>query len=194
MSGYGSKTNSQGEEIRANGGAPILVGEKVPGNIILSFGMSEDQNGQVSENRAEIRFKQTNGASFSYSFFDSDQEWAVDKTNRELLHICTKFVTRDEYYAIVEPATGFADFINRIKTQIIPKAEGKAFTLKIVYKQNKTSKKWFVSFPNFPNFIEEDGTTPSTLKTDPRYDFYAPVEVSDDMETVATEGSDEPLF
>jgi hypothetical protein len=195
MSQYGSRINSQGDEVRENGNLPIITGERVVGNTILHFGMCTDESGNTIDTRAEIKFKQNNDATFTYMFFDSDQEWAIDKVNRELLHICTKFVTKEEYYAAVEEAKNFSDFVNKIASTIIPKAQGKSFTLKIVYKQNKTSGRWYVSFPNFPNFIEIDGETPSTLKTDPKYDFYTPIQGTEmDSETVTENASEETLF
>lgn len=191
--GYGSKTDSEGLEIRANGNAPILTGEQVKGNKITYFGMSTDsQTGETLSNRAEIKFLQSNGATFTYTFFDSDQDWAQDKVNKELLHICSKFVSKDEYYAALpgENIT-FTSFIGAIQEKIMPKAEGKTFTLKIIYRENKNNGKWYPQFPNFPNFIELDGTTPSTLSTNPKYDFYEiPTSNTEEELTSSTTGGD----
>lgn len=170
---YGSKTNSAGEEIKADGKSLVIVGEKVKGNTIEYFGYAKDQNDNIVETRAEIKFRQTNGAVFTHSFLASEEEWAIDKTNRELLHICTKIISEVDYYAAIAGCTSFGAFIDAIKTKIMPKAAGKLFTLKISYKENKKSGKWFPGFPNFPNFIELDGTNPSTLNTNPKYDFYS---------------------
>lgn len=177
---FGSKTNSKGEAIKANGTAQIIVGQCVQGNTIDYFGMSKDQNGNPSETVAEIRFKQSNGATFSKKFFapGADQDWAVDNLNRDMLHICTKIVPEEEYYSSVANSGDFAGFIKAIASKIVPKAAGKTFSLKIVYRENKNQNSpgfgsWFPSFPNFPNWIEVDGTTPSTFNTNPKYDYYS---------------------
>ena len=177
MSNYGSKTNSEGKSIQANGSMPVLVGECVPGNTIEYFGMSKDQNGELSANMAEIRFKQSNGATFTKKFWDSEEDWAIDNLNRDMLHIATKIVPETEYDAAVAGSTSFSDFIQKIAVGVISKAEGKKFALKIIYKANTNKQsasfgQFFPSFPNFPNWIEPDGTNPTTFRTNPKYDFY----------------------
>ena len=187
---YGSKTNSDGEAISANGFNPTLTGEHVDGNTITSLAMANDQNGNPVETRATLTFLQKNGASFTHSFWDSKEDWAIVQVNREMLHVCTKIVTEEEYYAIVEEhADGtFKGWIETIATHIMPKAEGVKFALKIIYKENKTSGKWYPNFPKFPNFIEVDGTTPSTLSTNSKYDVYnAPTATA--MDGASTEAS-----
>lgn len=174
---YGSKTNSKGESIKANGTAPILVGEKVVGNTIEYFGLSKDQDGNTQSNIAEIRFKQANGATFSKKFWEPSEDWAIDNLNRDMLHICTKIVPEADYYATVEGTKTFGAFIEAIRTKIIPKATGKTYTMKIVYLENKKEGspsfgQFFPGLPKFPSWIEVDGTTPSTLTTNPKFDFY----------------------
>lgn len=178
---YGSRTDRDGNAISANGVNPILVGEKVTGNKIMSLEMATDQNGNPVENRATLTFQQSNGAMFTHSFWDSTEDWAIKQVNREMLHVCTKIVTEAEYYDVVENHGDgtFKGWINAIATHILPKAENITFTLKIIYKENSTSGKWYPNFPKFPNFIEKDGTTPSGLGTT-RYDIYempAPTEM-----------------
>ena len=171
---YGSRTDKDGNVISANGANPILVGERVVGNKIVSLTMATDQNGNPVENRATLTFQQSNGATFTHSFWDSQEDWAVRQVNREMLHICTKIVTEEEYYAIVEEHGDgtFKGWVSAVANHILPKAADTTFTLKIVYKENTTSGKWYPNFPKFPNFIEKDGTTPSTLSTNPKYDIY----------------------
>lgn len=174
---YGSKTNSTGESIRANGTAPILVGEKVIGNSIEYFGLSKDQDGNPIPNIAEIRFRQSNGAVFTKKFWEPSEDWAIDNLNRDMLHICTKIVSENEYYAAVEGTKSFGAFIEAIKTKVMPKAAGKTYTMKIVYLENKkegspSKGQWFAGLPKFPSWIELDGTIPSSLTTNPKFDFY----------------------
>lgn len=175
---FGSKTNQDGKEIRSNGSMPVMVGECVPGHTIEYFGMAKDQNGAEQSNVAEIRFRQANGALFVKKFWDSEQDWAIDNLNRDMLHICTKIVSKEEYYAAIENAEDtFKSFIETINQEIISKASEMKFSLKIVYRENKNENsssfgQFFPALPNFPNWIELDGTTPSSFKTNPQYDFY----------------------
>jgi hypothetical protein len=171
---YGSRTNNEGVAISANGSSPILVGEQVEGNKLVSLAMATDQNGAPVTNRATMTFSQRNGAKFTHSFWDSTEEWAIVQVNREMLHICTKIVSEEEYYAVLEEhADGtFAGFISAVATHILPKASEMTFTLKIVYKENKSNGKSYPNFPKFPNFIEVSGTSPSTFSTNPKYDIY----------------------
>tara|TARA_R110000796_G_scaffold43634_3_gene107165 strand:+ start:10186 stop:10770 length:585 start_codon:yes stop_codon:yes gene_type:complete len=171
---YGSKTDSEGKALRADGNLPVLTGEKVVGNKIVSLGMRTDSNGDLMDNQAELIFNQANGATFKVVFFDSDEKWAIDQTNATLLHICTKIVSEADYYAAIGNPSGFQEFITNISTKIIPQAAGKTFTMKVILKHNKKSDAYFPNLPKFPNFIELDGTTPSTInKTNPKYDIYA---------------------
>jgi hypothetical protein len=171
---YGSRTNNEGVAISANGSSPILVGEQVTGNEWVSLEMASDQNGQPVTNRATMTFSQRNGAKFTHSFWDSTEEWAILQVNREMLHVCTKIVSEEQYYAVLEEHGdgSFAGFISAIANHILPKASGMSFTLKIIYKENKSNLKWYPNFPKFPNFIEVDDTSPSTFSTNPKYDIY----------------------
>ena len=203
MGKYGSKTDHEGKVINAQGSMPIITGPCVAGHTIEYFGMSKDQNGELQDNIAEVRFRQSNGALFVKKFWDSDQDWAITNLNRDILHICTKIVSEQEYYQIVEAAGDtFTDFINAINTHIISKAADMKFSLKIVWKENKNENsqsfgQFFPSLPPFPNWIEVDGTSPSTFKTNPQYDFYEKPEATstEDLEdTVADTGSTEDIF
>lgn len=169
---YGSKTDAEGKEIQANGASPLMTGERVAGHEMVYFGPAKDMNGNILPNRFEIHFRQTSGRLFVYSFFDSTEGWAIEQTNRTMLHIFSKVVTEEEYYGVVNGSTSFNDFMTRVQTTIFPKASGKRFTLKIVYIQDKTSGKFYAKFPKYPNFVELDGTTPTTLSTNPKYDIY----------------------
>lgn len=186
---FGSKVDSTGKSLSATNTVTIMKGERVPGNKILSFGMAKDQNENPVTDRAEIVFLQSNGAKFSYAFFSPNPEkaWTLDKLNREMLHICTKIVPETDYYSAVDGSTDFQSFISNIQQKVIPQAEGKTFTLKIVMKENTNSGKWFANFPTFPNFIELDGTEPSTLTTNPQYDFYTVPAESTPEETTTGE-------
>ncbi len=171
---YGAKTDKDGVAISANGSSPILTGECVVGNKLVSLEMAKDQNGNPVTNRATLTFQQKNGATFTHSFWQAEEEWAIVQVNREMLHVCTKIVSEEEYYSILEQHGDgtFQGFIKAIAENIIPKAAATTFSLKIVYKENRSNGKWYPNFPKFPNFIEVDGTTPSGLSTNGKYDVY----------------------
>jgi hypothetical protein len=192
---YGSRTDNDGAAINANGSSPILAGEQVEGNKIESLKMAEDQNGNPSTNRATLTFLQRNGARFTHSFWDSTEEWAIVQVNREMLHICTKIVSEEEYYSILEEHGdgSFAGLISAVSEHILPKAEGKTFRLKIIYKENKSNGKWYPNFPKFPNFIELDGTSPSSFSTNPKYDVYAMPTPSNMSATIANTTTSEEV-
>jgi len=192
---YGSRTNNEGVAISANGSSPILVGEQVEGNKLVSVAMATDQNGNPSDKRATMTFLQRNGANFTHSFWDSTEEWAIVQVNREMLHICTKIVSEEQYYAILEEHGdgSFKGFIDAVANHILPKAAEMSFTLKIIYKENKSNGKWYPNFPKFPNFIEVDGTSPSTFSTNPKYDIYTMPAATNMGDTPATlDGSPTP--
>jgi len=168
---YGTIKNSEGVDLSADGLKQIQVGQCVTGNIIESLDFAEDQNGGKSTNRAVLVFKQSNGSKFTHSFFNNDAEWAKDQVKKEMLHICTKIVTKEEYEAAISGVNSFYDFIEAVKTKVIPKAEGKSFSLKITFKKSGNGK-FYPNFPKYPSFMELDGTTPSTLTTNPLYDIY----------------------
>lgn len=181
---YGSKLDEQGQEIKAKGMMPLITGERVTGCKFISFEMGKNAvTGESTPGRYEIQFEQSNGRIFTQSFFESDQPWAQVNLNKAMLHICSSFVTVADYYAVVEGSENFSDFMNRIQTKIMPKAAGKSFTLKITYNQQKSSGKWFAGFPNYPNYIELDGTVPSTLSTNPKYDKYSIPTESQDLDS-----------
>jgi hypothetical protein len=185
---YGAKTDKDGVAISANGSSPILTGECVVGNKLVSLEMAKDQNGNPVTNRATLTFQQKNGATFTHSFWQATEEWAIVQVNREMLHICTKIVSEEEYYSVLEQHGDgtFQGFIKAIADNIVPKAASMTFSLKIVYKENKSNGKWYPNFPKFPNFIEVDGTTPSSLTTSAKYDIYEMPKATD-MSTPAVE-------
>lgn len=185
---YGTIKSSEGVDLSTDGLKQIQVGQCVEGNTITSLEMAEDQNGNVNEKRAVLTITQSNGAKFSHSLFDSEEAWGQDQVKKELLHICTKIVTKAEYEVIISGVTSFLSFITAIKDSIIPLAEGKLFNMKIVYKKSGNGK-WYPSFPKFPSFVELAGTTPSTLTTNPIYDFYQQP-VPTEMPTVTATSAD----
>jgi hypothetical protein len=170
---FGTKTDSTGKDLAINGAMPLQVGERVTGHTISYFGKSKDMNGNVTSDAYEIQFTQSTGRIFTHKFFKPTEGWQIDDVKRTCVHICSKIVTSDEYFDIVANCATFESLMDTIQSQIMPKAAGMTFSLKLVYAQRKTTLKWYPSFPKFPNFIEVDGTSPSTLSTNPKYDFYS---------------------
>lgn len=169
---YGSREDSKGGVITGQSNMPILVGEKVEGNVLESLEFKEDYNTkELLDNTAILTFIQSNGAKFNISILDGTQDWQIDNLRKMLAQIGTKIVSDAEYWAIVDGSNSFHELITRIKTDIIPKASGKTFTLKIVYNTSKTSGKSFPGFPKKGNFIELDGTVPTSLSSND-YDVY----------------------
>lgn len=190
---YGSTTTQDGQPLIA---PKVLAGLRVKDNKLVSFDFSKDQNGNTVSNRVTIAFEQSNGYMFMQSFLDSDLDWAVEKLNRDILHICTKIVTTEEYNSIVAGSTNFVDFMTRVRDKIMIPNYGKMFNLKITYgKPNKVSGRSYAGFPNIPQYIEPaDTPDENTLfKDDPRYDFYTPVTPVATTAPTAT-SEEEPLF
>ena len=186
---YGSKTDSEGNALRAEGNIPVITGERVEGNEFVSLEMAKDKDGNLMENRSVLTIKQSNGASFRVMFFDSEEDWAIKGTNEAMLHICTRIMSEEEYYAAIAGSSSFQAFMTAIGTKVIPQAAGKKYTMKIILKHNKSADAWFPNFPKFPNYVELDGTNPTTIgKTNPKYDIYA-VPPKTDMATTPVAAS-----
>ena len=193
MSNYGSKTNADGAAHKGDGRMPVMTGERVVGCTLQQIAMATDDNGQVIPNRAVVRFQQPNGSTFQQMYFESDQDWAIDRTNQQFLHLATKMITEDAYYAAIEGAASFSDFIAKVSAALTPASQGKSFTMKITLRESNGN--YFPTFPNYPNFVELDGTTPSTLSTNAKYDFYeAPSATSASEALDQAELDDEPAF
>jgi hypothetical protein len=189
---YGARIDSEGKDFRSDGQMPVQTGEKVVGCTIKSIGIASDKEGNTIPGRAVVEFLQPGGAIFRQMYFDNEAAWAIDKTNQQILHIATKVVPADEYFAVTAGATGFDDFFKKVGGLLIPKSVGKTFTLKIALREKDGS--YFPTFPNYPNFIELDGTTPSTLKTDPKYDYYVAPSTTTAEEALDSKGSDADVF
>jgi hypothetical protein len=174
---YGSRTDSKGQAIQGDSSfVSAVAGERVPGNTLVSIGLSEDKDGNVVETRATIEFQQSNGAKVRMTIFepnDDDQqrfEQQQVSVERNIKHLATKLMTEDEYYSGMEagglPKT-FPAFIAKVSALLMPKAAGKVFTMKFVY-----SNGW-VTVPKFPNWIALPGNE-DTLSTNAKYDKYTP--------------------
>lgn len=160
---YGSKVDAEGKVIAADSQfTPITAGERNPGFKFVGFEIPEG-----IENRANVVFEK-NGKEFRQTIFNSDQEWAQAAASRTILHIATKMGNEEDYYkAIGTEGDSFENWVKRANGYMTKASKDKTFTLKIVY-----NTRGYLSFPKFPNFIELDGTNPSLLSTNPKYDSY----------------------
>ena len=176
---YGKKT----ENITGgNNFTPITAGQANPGFKFESFSISD-----TNPSRAIITFSKGD-KEFQVSYFESDQEWAQELTQNAILHIATKMGSETEFWAAVEKSTSFQDWVSRVNNFMQNNATGKTFTLKIVYNKNG-----YLSFPRYPRFIELDGTNPSTLSTNPKYDFYVKPEGASKPDEIPAGASNDGL-
>ena len=191
MSMYASRTDSEGKAIQGDSGyvSPV-AGERVEGNTLVSIALAKDKEGNEVETRATVEFQQANGAKVRWTIFEATEEWQFNSLNRNVKHLATKLMTEDEYYAGMEAGGSPEDFVSyvaKLSSVLMPKAEGKVFTMKFVYNNG------YVSLPKFPNWIATPGNE-STLSTNPKYDKYEPEEASDAPESGATAAADSNVF
>tara|TARA_R110002153_G_scaffold72010_4_gene188796 strand:- start:8551 stop:9174 length:624 start_codon:yes stop_codon:yes gene_type:complete len=170
----GARKDKNGKAITGAGRAQVMVGVNVPGNTILGLGISKNKDGSFADGkngkmaRATLAFQQSNGSIFSHTFFDSDKDWGQDKLTMQLLHVCLPFLGNDplKFYDIVETNSDgtFVSVIQALAANVFaaPVAAQTKVSLKLVYLPNRDGD-FFASFPKYLNWIELDGTTPTTL-------------------------------
>ena len=185
---YGSRLDSKGEAIQENSQyATPIAGERVKGNTLESIALAEDKDGNIVETRANVVFKQANGSTVRWAIFEAREDWQFDSLNKNIKHLATKLMTEEEYYAGIEKGgapSDFVSFIDKLSKLLVPKAKGKLFTIKFVY------KKGYVTIPSFPNWIALPENE-SSLTTNPKYDKYVPEEPTAEEEVASsTVGSD----
>lgn len=166
---YGSRVDAEGKEIQGDSGyvSPV-AGERVEGNTLESIKLSEDKEGNTVESRATLLFKQANGSNVKVTLFEATEDWQFTNLNKQIKHLATKVMTEEEYYAGIE-ANGspqnFPSFIKKVSDLVMPKASGKVFTMKFVYKNG------YLTVPSFPNWIALPENA-NTLSTNKKYDKY----------------------
>jgi hypothetical protein len=170
---YGQTVSSEGKDLN-EATAQLLTGLHVKGNVLESLSLATDASGNVVNNRAELVIKQSSGATIKQAYFDKPGDAkAIDRLNGAVLHICSAFVTKDEYKSLLGAPTNFAEFIHNVNTNIFPRAKGKTFTMTFIREEAQNGK-WYVKIPTFPNFIELDGTAPTTIYMKKNYIFDIP--------------------
>jgi len=191
---YGSTVSSQGESLE-NNMVPVLTGLRVEGNEILGINIFENEAGEKDFRRAILTIKQNNGAQLRHTIWDGikggqPDEKAMDRLNGFMLHVGSTLLggTPEQYKSAIGEPTSFEEFINSFNNNIIAKAKDKRFTMTIIKKENQSNGKWYAQLPMFPNFIELDGTTPSTLFMKKMYIFEAP-----EVSTVSKGDNSDPV-
>jgi len=186
MSGmiFGAKLDSSGKELQGDSSyVKPAVGERVVGNKLTNIEFIRKEDGKES---AKVTFTQSNGAALVWVVFSPETEKQLDSVNKNVKHLCTKFVTEEEFHAL--QSNSFEGFISGVKSLILDKAADKVFTMKIVY-----NKKGYASLPYFPNWIALPGNE-DTLSTNPRYDFYEVPEKPQSSALADLDTEDEDLF
>tara|TARA_R110002126_G_scaffold47605_3_gene133354 strand:+ start:5990 stop:6556 length:567 start_codon:yes stop_codon:yes gene_type:complete len=187
---YGSRVDAEGKAIQGDSSfVPAVAGERVVGNTLVSIGLAEDKDGNTVETRATLLFKQANGGNVRVTLFEATEGWQFDNLNKQIKHLATKVMTEEEYYAGLEAGgapSNFTEFINKVAALIMPKAAGKVFTMKFVYKNG------YLSVPSFPNWIANPENA-DTLSTNAKYDKYVAEEASAAPAAAAT-GTDGNVF
>lgn len=177
---YGNTTASDGQSLE-NNFVPVITGLHVKENQILSLKMFEDENGVVDTRRANLIIKQSNGAELRHTIWDGLKngqvdEKSVDRLNGFMLHLGTVLLggSQDAYKTAIGSPANFTEFINNFNANIVAKSTTKRFTMTIIKRENQSNGKWYAQVPMFPNFIEVDGTAPSTLFMKKSYIFDEP--------------------
>lgn len=170
----GARKDKDGKSITGSGRVQTMVGVNVPGNRVVSLGIAKNKDGSMADGkngknaRATMVFEQSNGALFSHTFFDSDKDWGQDKLTMQLLHVSLPFIGNDpmKFYEVIETNSdgSFVSVINALSTFVFgtPTAAQVKVSMKLLYAANKDGD-YFASFPKYLNWIELDGTTPTTL-------------------------------
>ena len=166
---YGSRVDEKGQAIQGDSSyVQPVAGERVEGNVLESIGLAQDKDGNTIETRATLTFKQKNGALVKIALFEGSEGWQIANLNKTIKHLATKVMTEEEYYAGIEAGgapSNFVEFINKVSSIVMPKAAGKVFTMKFVY------KKGYLTIPTYPNWIALPENA-DTLSTNAKYDSY----------------------
>lgn len=192
MSNYGSRTNADGSTVSGDGKMPVMTGERVGPCTLIEAGMQVGDDG-AQTGRGVLKYSQPNGAVFTKMFFENTDDWAVEETNRQLLHIAKRVMSEDDYYNAIAGATNFTQFMTQAGAAIKAASEGKEFDMKIILKKNSKGE-WFPNIPKYPNFIEISGAENSTLSTSGKgYDIYEiPTETT--AEEAVAETAEDDVF
>jgi len=169
---YVKRVDAEGNPISADNTRKVpIAGEKVKNVKITGFDWAEVQ-GSTSSTLAKIAFTQENGCVVYMPLFEprdsqfSSKEKQDVELQRNILHIATKCMPEEQYYAELGDVEDFQDFINKVKVIIMKHAAGKTFTVKFVY-----DKKGYVQVCKLPNFIALSGVDEDKLITT-KYDKY----------------------
>lgn len=196
---YGNTTNSDGKSLE-NSIVPILTGLHVSGNKIKGIAIFQKEDGEKDLRRAILTIEQANGAELRHTVWDGlkqgePDEKSMDRLNGFMLHLAlgTQAASSpEEYSSLIGSPGSFSEFIETFNNKIISKILNKTFTFTIIKRENTSNGKWYAQLPIFPNFVEVDGTKPTTLYMKKDYVFEAPeVTKTDDLESSSAANADD---
>lgn len=192
-----SNKKLDGTPIVATGKLPVQTGITSK-NTIEYFGRNVDIDGNIIPKQYRIVIKQANGATFTQVGYEPNVEWetAVNILNQQMMHICTRVITDDEFGSLCERANDdFDTFFQLVETEVLPLLQKAKWHVKIVLTENKKDGKYYPKLAKYPNFIELDDNTPSTTISDSlaKGETYAPIYNSAPKEE-APQKKDDPFL
>lgn len=142
-------------------------GQCVTGNKLISLKMCKRQEVEQT-NRAELIIEQENGARVVIEYFyDEKYAWSEEIVNEQFQSLGTALVGEAAYFKAIGKPESFKGMVEDVNDLILDNSE-KVFSMKFVYSRDSNPKsKYFhypvIGVPRYGNFIELDGTEPSTL-------------------------------
>jgi hypothetical protein len=127
-----------------------LVGAVDDCTIEGNFELSDDNS------YATIKFVQPNGSTINRREYDDAEK--ADKVSAAVKHICTKYMTEEEYIQLVgDDHASFAAFIQRVNTALINKITPDV-KLRVLFHYNTKN---YAQVSNFPPFMESMSIEPA---------------------------------
>ena len=203
MGKFGSKQDSEGNEIQGDSGFTMPETGFVDNCIYVDLGPAQDRDGNQVEGRFNIVFRQPNGAEIRRTVFEPKEsdnpkaptvEQQVDNVNHEMKHICTKFSGVDEERFHKETdSDDFKSFMKACKKLMDEGKDTDKFRLAVAF-----NKDGYIDLRKFPNFIENMADYPNkdeatSLQWNPKYDFLEnPKKQNAEVDATSTSEEGEP--
>lgn len=130
---------------------------------VTHVGIDVDKEGNATPTRGAISFEDANGRKFSYKFFDTTMDWAIQKNHKVLEHLASTVMSVEQFAEVVQKATSddsFETYMNTIGNAIMKLAKGQTFNVKLIY-----DKKGFLTLAvsDYSRYIENTNVKPMTL-------------------------------
>lgn len=137
MSGYGASVAVNDTYV------PALVGMVENCTIEGAYELSDDNS------YAQIKFVQPNGSVVNRREYDDAEK--ADKISANVKHVCTKFMSEEEYIQLVgDNHESFAGFIQRVNSALLNKFDPQK-KLRVLFHYNGKN---YAQVANFPPFME----------------------------------------